>query len=129
MKFTIPVAPRTKKNHSQLVTLKTGRQMLLPSKTYKEFEKKVCDWVRNNLIDFKAISRPVNMCCKFYKDKDYRSDLPGYLQAICDALVKAKVLEDDNHRIVSSTDGSEVLLDRDNPRIEIEIKEKVGTNV
>lgn len=128
MKFTIPVAPRTKKNSSQLVTLRDGRQMLLPSKAYKEFEKKVCAWVKSN-IQIETISKPVNMSCKFYKDKDYKSDLPGYLQAICDALVKAKVLEDDNHRIISSTDGSEVLLDRNNPRIEIEIKEKVGTNV
>jgi Holliday junction resolvase RusA-like endonuclease len=102
--------------------------MLLPSKAYKEFEKKVCAWVKSN-IQIEAISKPINMCCKFYKDKDYKSDLPGYLQAICDALVKAKVLEDDNHRIVSSTDGSEVLLDRNNPRIEVEIKEKEGTNV
>lgn len=128
MKFTIPVAPRTKKNSSQLIRLKDGRQMLLPSKAYKEFEKKVCTWVKSN-IQIEAISRPVNMSCRFYMDKDYKSDLVGYLQAICDALVKAKVFEDDNHKIISSTDGSEVLLDRANPRIEIEIKEKVGTNV
>lgn len=124
MKFTIPVKPRTKKNSSQLVTLRDGRQMLLPSKAYKEFEKEVCAWVKTNLIDFKTISSPVNMCCRFYKDKDYRSDLPGYLQAICDALVKANILEDDNHKILASTDGSEVLLDRKNPRIEIEITER-----
>ena len=125
MKFTIPVAPRTKKNHSQLVTLKNGRQMLLPSKSYKEFEKKVCRWVKINLMDFEPISSPVNMACRFYKDKDYKSDLPGYLQAICDALVVANVFTDDNHRIISSTNGSEVFLDRENPRIEIEITERI----
>lgn len=121
MKFTLPIAPRTKKNHSQLVTLKNGRQMLLPSKSYKEFEKDVCSWVKLNMNEIEPISSPVNMACRFYKDKDYRSDLPGYLQAICDALVKANVFTDDNHKIICSTDGSEVLLDRKNPRIEIEI--------
>lgn len=120
MKFTIPVAPRTKKNSSQLVTLRNGRQMILPSKSYKEFEKKVCSWVKTN-IQSEPISSPVNMACRFYKDKDYKSDLPGYLQAICDALVKANIFKDDNHKIIHSTDGSEVLLDRQNPRIEIEI--------
>ena len=95
--------------------------MLLPSKSYKDFEKKVVDWVEGNFGNLEPIDSPINMSCKFYKDKDYKADLPGYLQAICDALVKAQLIADDNHRIVRSTDGSEVLLDRDNPRIEIEI--------
>ena len=121
MKFTLPIAPRTKKNHSQLVTLKTGRQMLLPSKSYKEFEKKVVNWVEGNFGNLQPISSPINLCCHFYKDRAVRSDLTGYLQAIQDALVKAGLLEDDNHEIVTTTDGSQVFLDRDNPRIEVEI--------
>lgn len=121
MKFTIPVAPRTKKTHPQIVTLKTGKQLLLPSKAYKDFEKKVVEWVNNNFGNLEPIEVPINIACKFYKDKDYRSDLPGYLQGILDALVKAKFIKDDNHKIIASTDGSEVFLDRENPRIEIEV--------
>ena len=96
--------------------------MLLPSKSYKEFEKKVVSWVEGNFGNLEAISEPINMSCRFYKDKDYKSDLPGYLQAICDALVKAGLIADDNHKIVKSTNGSEVFLDRENPRIEVEIE-------
>lgn len=124
MKFTIPVAPRTKKNSQSFVTLKTGRTLLLPSKTYKEFEKNVVLWAKANLFGFKPISNPVNMDCKFYMDKNYKSDLVGYLQAIQDALIKAKVIEDDNHNIISTVNGSEVLLDRKNPRIEVTITPK-----
>ena len=124
MKFTIPVAPRTKKNSQSFVTLRTGRTLLLPSKTYKEFEKKVVSWCKINLTDFEPLNSPVNMSCKFYMDKNYKSDLVGYLQAIQDALIKAGVIEDDNHNIIASVDGSEVLLDRSNPRIEIEVNHK-----
>lgn len=78
--------------------------------------------MEGNFGNLEPITEPINMSCKFYKDKDYKADLPGYLQAICDALVKAGLIADDNHKIVQRLDGSEVLLDRDNPRIEVEIE-------
>ena len=128
--ITIPVKPRTKKNHMQLVTLKTGRQMLLPSRQYKEFEKEVVEVIDDlrmkECIPLTAIGYPINLKCIFYKEKDYKADLTGYLQAIQDALVKAKVIADDNHKVVESTDGSKVYLDRNNPRIEIEITKTGG---
>lgn len=131
MKFTIPVKPRTKKNHMQLVTLKTGRQMLLPSKAYKQFEKEVLNFVAENPLIIKSneefklpIQDRINLKCTFYKEKDYKADLAGYIQAIQDALVKAGVIADDNHKIIESTNGSKVKLDRDNPRIEVEIIKK-----
>ena len=122
MEFTIPVKPRTKKNSQQLVTLKkTGRQILLPSKAYKEFEKEVVTFIENNFGNLEPIDIPINLSCVFYKDKNYKSDLAGYMQAIQDALVKAKLLLDDNSNIVHSMDGSRVELDRKNPRIEVKI--------
>lgn len=126
MKFTLNVKPRTKKNHMQLVTLKTGRQMLLPSKAYKEFEKESLMHLKTMTIPYtkNPIDYPINLKCVFYKDKDYKADLAGYMQAIQDVLVKAEILADDNHKIIVSTDGSRVDLDRENPRIEIEITEK-----
>ena len=119
--FTIPVAPRTKKNHGNIVTLKTGRTMLLPSKQYKEFEKQVVDFVSSEFGNIEPISNPINLCCHFYKDKDYKADLMGYMQAIQDALIKAGFLLDDNHKIVQTTDGSEIFLDRNNPRVEVTV--------
>lgn len=128
MKFTLPIKPRTKKNHMQLVTLKTGRQMLLPSKAYKQFEKEVLNFVADNPLIIKSneefklpIQEQINLKCLFYKEKDYKADLAGYIQAIQDVLVKAGVIIDDNHKVIVSTNESKVFLDRDNPRIEIEI--------
>ena len=50
-----------------------------------------------------------------------RVDLVNLEEAICDVLVKYKILSDDNRNIVASMDGSLVLYDKSNPRIEIEI--------
>ena len=94
---------------------------MLPSKQYKEFEKRVMEWTEANFGNLEPITTPINLSCKFYKDENYKADLLGYLQAICDALVKAGLIADDNHNIVQSTNGSEVFLDRTNPRIEVEI--------
>lgn len=118
--ITIPVTPRTKKNHGRIVMF--GKYpKLLPSSQYVEFEKKILDFLKDKT--FMPIEYPINLKCIFYKDKDFRADLCGYLQAIMDALVKAEFIKDDNHKIVVSTDGSRVKLDRKNPRIEITITE------
>ena len=123
IEFTLKVKPRTKKNHGQLVTLKTGRQIMLPSKAYKEFEKESLMQLKTMTIPYtkNPIDYPVNLKCIFYKDRDYKADLAGYLQAIQDMLVKAEIIKDDNHKIIASTDGSRVKLDKENPRIEVDI--------
>ena len=132
LNFTIPVSPRTKKNHSvPIVNPKTGYMINLPSKAYRTMEKEIVKFMKNNNYAGLKISTPINLQCHFYKDKDYKSDLTGYLQALQDALVKAEVLEDDNHKIVKTTNGSEVFLDRENPRIEVEItfyEERINEN-
>jgi Holliday junction resolvase RusA-like endonuclease len=49
-------------------------------------------------------------------------DLMGLLQATCDILERAGIIEND--RNVVSLDGSEIVgVDRENPRAEIRIKE------
>ena len=42
--------------------------------------------------------------------------------------MKARVLEDDNSKIVAAHDGSRVELDREKPRVEIEIEEMEDEN-
>ena len=121
MKFTIPVKPRTKKNSQSFVTLKNGRTILLPSKPYKEFESLSVKYIEYELGNIETIDYPINLKAWFFKDKNYKSDLVGYLQALQDTLVKAKILQDDNTKIVFSTDGSRIFHDKNYPRIEVEI--------
>jgi Holliday junction resolvase RusA-like endonuclease len=116
MKFTIPLPPRTKKNSQQI----TKNGIIIQSKTYRQYEKD-CGWFIPK-VDA-PIGYKINLKAAFYIEADRKSDLVGYLQAIQDILVKYGVLEDDNRRIVYSTDGSYVDVDRKNPRTEIEITE------
>lgn len=123
LNFTLDVTPRTKKNSQQMITLPTGKHILVASKAYRQFETECIKDIKKKGVKVSSpIDCPVNLKCIFYKDKDYKSDLVGYLQAIQDTLVKAKILLDDNHKIVQSTNGSKVFLDREHPRIEIEIE-------
>jgi len=53
-------------------------------------------------------------------------DLMGLLQATCDILQKAEIIVND--RNVTSLDGSRIVgVDKDNPRVEIEISEMENT--
>ena len=129
IKFTIPIKCRTKKNHGQIIHTKTGKHIMLPSPQYKEFEKEVVKYVEAEFGNIEPIDFKCNLKCIFYKDRNYQSDLVGYLQAIQDALVKAGLLKDDNTNIVNTVNGSEVRHDKNNPRIEVEIEAIESTEV
>lgn len=50
-----------------------------------------------------------------------RCDLTNMLEAVDDIMVKYKLLQDDNCKIIVGHDGSRVLYDKENPRTEITI--------
>lgn len=116
MKFTIPIEPRTKKN-SQRIIIAGGRPMIIPSKSYEEFEQAALWFIEKIGIDY-----PVNIKALFYMKTKRRVDLTNLLEALDDVLVKGGCLVDDNSNIVKGHDGSRVLYDKDNPRIEVEIE-------
>lgn len=70
-----------------------------------------------------GIDCPVEVKCIYYRATKHRVDLTNLLAATHDLLVEAGVLADDNCKIVVSVDGSRVMHDKDNPRVEIEITE------
>lgn len=121
LEFTIPVAPRTKKNHSQII-YNQGRPMLIPSKEYRQYEKDVFPFIPK--VE-KPIDFPVTLACTFYKPTRRRCDLVGHLQSIQDILVKYGVLEDDCDLIVFSVDGSRVVYDKIAPRTVVIITDEV----
>jgi Holliday junction resolvase RusA-like endonuclease len=117
LKIEIPIQPVTKKNHSQVIMIH-GRPMVLPSKPFQEYEKKCKQYIPT--IDV-PISDPINMKCTFYMGTRRKCDITNLLQAICDILVKYKVIADDNYTIIQSFDGTRVDYDKENPRTIIEI--------
>lgn len=120
-KFTILVHPITKKNNPRIFHT-GGRTIVLPSKAYERFENdclKVIPSKYRTKIDY-----PVNVKVLYYVKTRRRIDKTNLESAIMDVLVKAGVLADDSAispEIVVATDGSRVLIDKINPRIEIEI--------
>lgn len=118
MKIVLPLAPITKKNHGQIITVK-GRPMMLPSKQYAQYEKDC----KVFLTHVEPILSPCNMKCLYYMPTHRRVDLVNLLQATCDILVHYGILIDDNSNYVVGFDGSRVLYDKENSRTEIEITE------
>jgi Holliday junction resolvase RusA-like endonuclease len=123
-KFTLKTAPRTKKNHGQIIRTKSGRLAMLPSKQYLQYEKEVGKFITNSVKRHaKELELPVNVKATFFMPTYRRVDLVNLEQALLDALVKYDVLDDDNYTVVASMDGSCVRFDAENPRTEVVISE------
>jgi Holliday junction resolvase RusA-like endonuclease len=65
------------------------------------------------------ICSPVNVEAHYYIDADRTCDLTNLHAALHDMLVHYNVIADDNRKIIVSTDGSRVHVDRKNPRTEV----------
>lgn len=116
---TIPLHPRTKKNHQQIIyDKKTHRPKVIQGPLYRQYETD-CGWFIKP--PEKPICGPVNIKCVFYRVDAKRCDLTNLLEAIDDILVKYKVIKDDCFAVLAAHDGSRVVVDRDNPRTEITI--------
>ncbi len=124
LKFTILGNPVTKKNSQRIIKVKTksGKcfHKIMPSKAFEKYEKD-CKYQMPKIDN--PISVPINLKCVYYMESRRKIDLLNVLNATADILVDYGVLEDDNRNIVYSTDGSKVLYDKENPRVEVEILE------
>ena len=114
-KFTVPVAPITKKNSQRIVKI-GNRPCIMPSEKYKEYESAALWFIpkRGVPIDF-----PVTVSCVFYMPTRRACDLTNLLEAIDDVMVKSGLLKDDNYNIIASHDLSRVQYDKANPRTEV----------
>lgn len=120
MKITLHGEPRTKKNSARIFKTRSGRPFVAPSKAFEDYQES-CLWQLRT--PHSPISARVNVRCIYYMKTKRKVDLGNLLAATCDILVKAKVLEDDNCKIVAGHDGSRVEYDKMFPRVEIEITE------
>lgn len=123
--LTIYGPPRTAKNSQSVINV-GGRRIPMKSKALRTWEKLALDQIAAvgaSVGCEKNIDYPVNVAIEVWVDANRRCDLVGYIQAVLDVLVKAKVLADDssmNRRIAVSYDGSRVAgVDRTDPRVNI----------
>ena len=121
MRFVIAGPPRTKKNSPRILRGKGGRPFVAPSKASER-------WQRDAAIEMQRTRRcagwpepydvPVNLKALVYRDRDV-GDLDNFIAAICDALEAADIVTND--KLIRAHDGSRLLIDRERPRVEIEV--------
>lgn len=120
-KTTVKGKPITKKNSMRIVSnRKTGKPFPIPSKAYEAYKRVFLMQVKRIK---EAIDKPVNVQAVYYMPTRHRVDITNLMSATHDLLVDANVLVDDDSKIVKSVDGSRVLYDKENPRVEIVITE------
>ena len=111
--------PITKKN-SQVIARNrgSGRPYVLQSEQYRQYEQ---DCLKQLMACRARFAGPVRLLCLYWMPDRRRPDLLGLLQATADILEKAQII--DNDRNVVSFDGSRIAgVDRENPRVEIEVE-------
>lgn len=116
-KFTIKLKPVTKKNSQCIVKDRNGRPKIIQSAAYRKYEKQCKPYMPH----VEMIESRVNVKAVYYMPDRRRVDLTNLHEALHDVLVHYSVLADDNCRIIVSTDGSYVSVDRENPRTEVTI--------
>lgn len=119
MIIRIPLMCRSKKNSQQiLINSRTGKPFVGQSKLYKNFERECGYFLKRYESN---ISCPVNLKCTFYVPNKRKRDLTNLENAIADILVKYKVLQDDNYKIIQSWDGSRIIYEKNREETVIEI--------
>lgn len=127
IKYTIKGDPRTKKNHSMIagsrdkcpVCKKPKKQWIKQGSAHDQYAE-LALWQLKPRPP-RPISCPVNVKCVFYMKTRRKVDKSNLEASIHDLLVEAGILIDDDRDVIATTDGSMVLLDPDNPRVEITI--------
>ncbi len=113
--LTVFGIPRTKKN-SQRITRIKGRISIQQSAAYKKWERTCVIKFANNSKKHNPIDYSVNCKALFYREKNI-GDAVNFYQGIADLLEKHNILIDDKY--IKSWDGSKLLKDNINPRVEI----------
>lgn len=113
----------SKKNSKSIITnRRTGRPMIVASKKAKDMEKNMVREFSIQRGERSAINRPSSVCMKLYRKDNIKRDLDNVATSVLDGLVRGEVIADDNYSIVKSLHIEDCGVDKNNPRVEIEIK-------
>ena len=116
------LAPRTKKTSNRIV-LTGNRRRILPSKAWADWcagATIAVTWLRHGK-DF--VNWPVSCRALFFRDAE-RGDAVGYYQGLADLLEKRRIIANDS--LIRDWDGSRLLKDAKNPRVEIVLRPVEG---
>lgn len=125
--YTVLGDPRTKKNSQMIAGTgarcpkcgKFAKQWIRQGPAYNDYAESAAWQLRPK--PKKPIDGPVNVRYLFYMQTRRKVDLVNLEEAMDDILVGRGILKDDNASVIAGHDGSRVLYDKKNPRVEIEI--------
>lgn len=123
LRLTINGDPRTKKNSMQIVRSGKGKPVPIQSAAYIRYAEAAAWQIRAQAAKLDTrlmpVTGPVNLRCVYFMQTRRAVDLPNLLEATCDILQDAHILVDDDRDHVAAMDGSRVMYDKQNPRVEI----------
>lgn len=122
MKLTYQGVVYSKKNSKSIITnRRTGKPMIIASKRAKDMEKNMASEFSTQRGEHSTINRPSSVCMKLYHKDNIKRDLDNVATSVLDGLVRGNVIDDDNYDIVKSLHIEDCGVDKNNPRVEIEI--------
>ena len=117
MKIVLPIPPSVNKSKGGK-NWKTGRFYSSPK--LSAWQKKAAEILKG--YKAQTYTQNVHIVYRFHPKNKTFGDTQNYLKAVTDALVSARVIEDDRHTIVVSEHAYFAGYDKENPRVEISIE-------
>ena len=122
LKLILRGRPITKKNSQIPIKTKSGKYFIIQSKQYRNYEKDCLLQIMTQQLMTPPLIGRLHLRAWYYMPDRRRPDLLNLLQATADIIEKAKVIENDKD--IVSFDYSRIMgVDKENPRVEIEITE------
>ena len=116
MIFILEGTVPSKKNSRQIFA-NHGKIVNIPSKRYKEWH----DLASKQLEGFGSLNPPYEMTMSFWMKDNRRCDLDNKMASILDLLQDCDIIEDDCWQKLESIKAVAKGIDKDNPRVVIEI--------
>lgn len=124
MILVIPGDCPSKKNGKRIITNhRTGKPMIISSARHNDWERAAVATIRLQFDGYRVTDYPVALSLTFYFKDKRAHDLDNVAASIMDVLTKAEVLEDDSTKYVDSLSLAFGGVDKENPRVEIELSE------
>ena len=125
MTLVVPGDTPSKKNGKRIITNnRTGKPMIISSTRHNDWEKGAIAALALQFAGYKVTDYPVALSLTFYFSNKRAHDLDNVAASIMDVLVKAHVLEDDSTKYVNSLTLKFGGVDKENPRVEIDLGEE-----
>lgn len=102
----------------------TGKKLINNSRVflYKRQAQRQFEAHRNRFLRAAANKPfPLNIKFTFYRDSLHRFDFNNISQIVCDLMVLCKWVEDDSYKFLVPVFNPEVIIDKINPGVKIEI--------